>query len=292
MGNSRYVDKDFTTYSHAASTRSRDEIFTRRVIDPSLDPAKIAFREAVDSEANPETTPIILGCDETGSMGALAETIIRHGLGTIMRELYARKPVTDPQIMCMGIGDAYCDQAPLQVTQFEAAVEPMVQQITSIYLEGQGGGNPGESYTLAWYFAAHKTKCDAFTKRHRKGYLFTIGDEAPLPVITRDQLKRFLGVDAQHDVEAHELLSAVEKNWHVFHLIVKPVVHQPVEKSWRTLLGQRAILVPDIEKLAEGIVAIIQMTEGAGHDTVIAEWADNKALDTVRKVTAQLVAAT
>lgn len=291
MGNSRFSDHDYRAYTYSVASTPREEIFTSRGLDPALDPSKIAFREAVDSEANPETTPIILGCDETGSMGALAETIIRHGLGTIMTEIYKRKPITDPQILCMGIGDAYCDQAPLQVTQFEAGVEPMVQQIAAIYLEGAGGGNPGESYPLAWYFAAYKTKCDAFDKRHRRGYLFTIGDEAPLPVITKEQLKRFLGVDARNGVDAHALLAAVEKSWHVFHLIVKPVGHQAVEKEWRALLGQRAILVPDIEKLAEGIVAIIQMTEGATHNTVIAEWADHKALDTVRKVTAQLVAA-
>ena len=34
-----------------------------------------------------------------------------------------------------------------------------------------------ESYELALYFAAYKTSCDAWEKRQKKGYLFTLGDE-------------------------------------------------------------------------------------------------------------------
>lgn len=184
MGNASYshVDWDRHVTSSGYATRGLHEVFTGRQINPDLDPSKFRYREAVDSEANPETTPIILACDETGSMGELAHIIIQNALGGIMNALYTRKPVTNPQILCAGVGDAECDQAPIQVTQFEADGVNLSKQIEKIYIEGNGGGNSGESYPLVWFFAAYKTKCDAIRKRHRKGYIFTIGDECPIHI--------------------------------------------------------------------------------------------------------------
>jgi len=290
MGNARFSDVDWDRHVRATSTKSRDQIFSQSGMHPDLDPAKIKFREAVDSNANPEATPIILGADETGSMGILAEQIIKGGLGTIMKELYARKPVPDPQIMCVALGDANCDSAPLQVTQFEASSDPLVEQIAKMYLEGAGGGNGGESYALAWFFAAYRTKCDAIRKRHRKGYIFTIGDESPHLLTTRSQLKTFLNAEGESDMDTRVLLDHVQKDWHVFHLIVKPVPDQQVEKNWKALLNERAIFVPDIERLAEGIVACIQLVEGAQPADVVSGWTGDSAL-AVRAVTAQLVSA-
>jgi len=279
MGNARYNDATWNAYVHATTTgKTRDQIFAQGEIHPDLDPARIKLREAVDSSANPETTPIILAADETGSMGVLAETIIRGSLGTIMRELYARKPVSDPQILCAGVGDVYADEAPLQVTQFEAAADVLGEQVKKIWLEGRGGGNDGESYPIVWLFAAHKTVCDAFRKRNRKGYIFTIGDEQPHTTpISHSRLMRFTGIELQ-DVDARTALEYASKNWYVFHLIVKPVQNQPVVDTWRKLLGERAIVVDNIENLAAGIVSTIQVIEGhnpypgwTGQDLVVAQ---------------------
>src|SRR5262249_25766094 len=175
--------------------------FPQPDLAPGRDPPRIQVRESCDSEANPESTPIILAVDETGSMGVLAEVIIKQGLGTIMKAIYDRRPVTDPHIMCMALGDAFVDTAPLQVTQFEASVEPLTNQVRKIYLEGNGGGNGGESYALAWLFTAAKTKCDAI-KKGRKGFLFTIGDEAPHRMVTRAQATKFVGTSVEADVDA------------------------------------------------------------------------------------------
>lgn len=289
MGNARYDDAAWRSYSHSTTAgKSTRQIFTQYGIHEDLDPTKFKFREAVDSPANPETTPIILACDETGSMGVLADTIIRGSLGDIMRELYARKPVTDPQILCAGVGDAYSDQAPLQVTQFEAAAEVLGEQIKKIWLEGMGGGNDGESYPLMWAFAAHKTVCDAFRKRGRKGYLFTIGDEQPhTDSISQDRLRRFTGIDIQGGLFTATALAEAQVNWNVFHLIVKPVPTQPVLKTWRSLLGERAILVDNIESLAAGIVSTIQVIEG--HNPKSESWSIKDA-EIVDSVVAQLTA--
>ena len=78
--------------------------------------------------------------------------------------------------MVAAVGDAYTDQAPLQCTQFEADIS-LASQIRSLWLEGNGGGNNGESYSAAHLLAALKTSTDSFERHGRKGYLFTIGDE-------------------------------------------------------------------------------------------------------------------
>lgn len=279
MGNASYDDKSFRSYATGATKgKSQKEIFTQKRIHPDLDPTTFEFRECVDSPANPQAHPIILGCDETGSMGVLAEQIIRGDLGTIMRELYARKPVPNPQILCAGVGDHYTDEAPIQVTQFEADGIVLGEQIRKIFLEGNGGSNSGESYPMLWAFAGLKTRCDAITKRGRKGYLFTIGDEQPhLRRITSKEAREVLGVGVEADAEPRDILKALQQGWNVFHLIVKPVDYQPVERTWREVLGEKAITIHDTEKMPEIIVSTIQMMEGASGAEVIKSWAPETA---------------
>jgi hypothetical protein len=280
MGNSRWDSDSWTSYSASVSSAPRAAIFTSNGMDDSLDPKKIKFRESVDSAANPNSTPIMIGVDETGSMGALAEQIIKEGLGIVMKEIYERKPVTDPHCLLAGVGDAAADQSPLQVTQFEAAVEPLTKQIEKIYLEGNGGGNNGESYNLLWYFAAHKTKCDAISKRKRKGYLFTVGDERVLPSLTKSQIQRIFGDDVESDIKTKDLLNQVKKHWEVFHIIVETSAtrDQGAIENWREILGERAIVIPNKDSLAEIIVSTIQVNEGADADKVADSWDGSTAV--------------
>lgn len=277
MGSSRWSPSDWAAHTQNVAAQPRQQIFIQRGIHQDLNPRNIKMRESCDSSANPNSTPIILACDETGSMGVLAETIIKRGLGTIMEEIYERKPVSDPHIMCMGVGDAFADRAPLQVTQFEASIV-LADQLKNIYLEGNGGGNGGESYLLAWYFAAFKTKCDSQIKRKKKGYIFTIGDEAPHQELTAAQIEQFIGDAAERSYTAQELLEALRPNWEVFHLIVKPVYDQPVVSSWKKLLDERAIQVLDHEMLGEVIVSTIQVIEGHDPAHVVASWTGGKSL--------------
>ena len=126
-----------------------------------MDPSKITLRESCDSVDNPNSVPIILGLDVTGSMGRYAELIAKKYLPDLMTAIIERSPVADPHLMFMGIGDARMnDSAPLQVSQFEADIR-ILESLREIYLEGGGGGNSNESYDLAWYFGANKTKIDS-----------------------------------------------------------------------------------------------------------------------------------
>lgn len=274
MGCSRWDDSAYRSYSRQAQTKTQAEIFTNRSgCHADLDPTKFAVRESCDSAQNPNSTPIIIGVDETGSMGILAETIIKQGLGVIVQGIYDRKPVPDPHILLAAIGDANCDSAPIQTTQFEADV-CLTKQIEKFFIEGNGGGNGGESYPLVWWFASHKTKCDAILKHHRMGYVFTVGDEAPHKVLPRKQIQRFLGGNAEADIKIEQLLEGVTANWNVFHLITPTdaTQYQNAVKKWRDLLGERAIEVDDHNRLGEIIVSVMQVNEGQDADDVAKSW--------------------
>lgn len=277
MGGTRWSDGDWATHTASTSTKTRAEIFTSSHLVDALNPLKFTVRESCDSAANPNSNPIIIASDVTGSMGELAEQIIKTDLGKVMSEIYDRKPVADPHILCAAIGDTYFDEAPFQATQFEASIA-LAEQMKSFYIEGGGGGNAGESYLTAWYFAAYRTKCDAMIKRGRKGYLFTVGDEAPLPLLPKEHVKRCFGDDVEADLRAADLLALLTPNWHVFHLIVKPVAHQPVVKAWRDLLGQNAMQVSDPTKMGEVIVSAMQVIEGEDIAKVTGSWSGDTSI--------------
>ena len=167
MGYSRWDDNDWKSYSAVTVNSTREQIFKNSNIFESFDPSRIAIRESRDSEQNPESTPIIIGLDVTGSMGIIAEVMAKEGLGTLVKGILDREPVVDPHILIMGIGDQ-TDRAPLQATQFESDIR-IAEQLSNIWLEGAGGGNGSEAYDLPWYFAAHKTSIDSFEKRGKKG---------------------------------------------------------------------------------------------------------------------------
>ncbi len=283
MGNGRWDAGTWASYASATVTgKSKTEIFTSRNMKEDYDPAKIKLRESRDSADNPAATPIILASDVTGSMGMIAEKIMRDGLNTLATEIYDRKPVSDPHIMIMAVGDAECDRAPLQCTQFEADIR-VAEQARELWLEGGGGGNRGESYMAPHLFAAMKTSCDAMEKRGRKGYLFTIGDEPVLDGMRKAQIEKFLGVPAERDLSAREILEMAERNWEVFHIVLANEGYanyslDQVLATWKPLLPERTVLLEDVNALAETVVSLIQVTEGARAADVASSWSGSTAL--------------
>jgi hypothetical protein len=261
--------------------RSRAEIFGARGMKEAYDPARITKRESCDSPDNPASTPVIIGVDVTGSMGSLAEELIVRGLNVTFTELLNRKPVSDPHVMAMAIGDATCDRAPLQVTQFEADIR-IAQQLTDLWLEGGGGGNRGESYSLAHVFAGLKTVHDAYAKRGKKGFLFTVGDEPNLDGVSREQLQRVLGVPVERDMTAQDCVDVASRTYEVFHIIVDGSYAardlKGVRETWNPILPQRVIHLKDPSKLSETIVSAIELASGRDHETVVSSWDKSTAL--------------
>lgn len=278
MGGGKWDPGTWSSYTSSKSydTKSTEQVFEQRTMHASLNPKGIKMRESVDSADNPQSTAVIIGLDVTGSMGVVIDAMARHGLNTLVTEIYDRKPVTDPHVMCMGIGDATCDEAPLQITQFEADIR-IAQQLELLWLEGHGGGNNSESYTLPWYWAAKHTQTDCWDKRGKKGYLFTVGDEMPPATLRATDVKRVLGYTPDTDLTAKALLALASERWDVFHVMVAEGNYASrnaaaVKKAWRDLLGQNAIWLKDHRLLAQTIVSAIQIREGVHPEDVIASW--------------------
>jgi hypothetical protein len=197
-------------------------------------------------------------------------------LGVLFESILDRKPVTNPHLMFMAFGDATCDTAPLQVSQFEAD-NRIVEQLTEIFLEGNGGGNGHESYEFPWYFAAKHTIHDSLIKRGKRGYLFTVGDEPIGPGLKRSQLAQFLDDGAERDYSSAELLEEAQRMYDVYHIVIKEGQYartnlSGVLKTWAPLLGQHVIQLGDHTRLAETIVTTIEVAEGRDASASVAGW--------------------
>jgi len=281
MGTVRWDEDDWRRASAATAGKRTEEIFTSSGMHPGLNPYRVD-RESRDSLVNPASTAIVIGLDVTGSMGMIADAMAREGLGTLVEEILQRKPVSDPHILACGIGDAWHDEAPLQVTQFEADIR-IADQLKMIWLEKGGGGNNHEGYHLPWYFAAQHTRIDCFEKRNTKGYLFTVGDEEPPPQLLAKQAREIFGDRLERDLSAQELLTLVSRMYHVFHVVVEEGSHARqhlprVLDKWRALLGQRVLRLKDYRRLAEVVVSAIEVNEGRDRETVAKSWSGDTAV--------------
>jgi len=237
--------------------KSTYEIFDSRNINNAMNPAHIQIRESRDSAEHPNSLAILLALDETGSMGSIPHFLVKEGLPKIMGNII-QKGIKDPQLLFVGVGDHTIDNAPLQVGQFESSDELLDKWLTSLYLEGGGGGNDGESYMLAWYFAGYHTSIDCFEKRHQKGFLFTIGDEKVLHEIPGQSLKKLM-VDGEYkDVFlSSELLEKARERYIVKHLHLMQGHNgqrDDVINDWKQFMGDDLIIIDKKEDIATIIV--------------------------------------
>jgi hypothetical protein len=283
MGHGSYKSSDWAQLRNSRNINANstvNDLYQSRGMKEYYDPSKIKVRESRDSEDNPLSTAIIVGLDVTGSMGYLSEEIAKNSLNKTMLEIYDKEPVTNPHIMFQAIGDSKSDRAPLQATQFEADIR-IAEQLLDVFFEGGGGGNGGESYCLSWYFADTRTDIDCYIKRGKKGYIFTIGDECCHDSLTREEIKRVFGDDAERDFSAKELYQSAAKKYNIFHIVTKAgsYKNQKSGKAWEKLIPGRVIeLEPEqLKYLAELFVSVMQLTEGGNKKDIVGQWKDQGA---------------
>ena len=251
-------DMSVSTDGMIRGSYSNQDMFKARNIDSALDPKNV-IRECCDTEEHPNTIPVILALDVTGSMGQAAVEVAKK-LNVIMTKLYEK--VTDVEFLIMGIGDLACDSSPIQASQFESDIR-IAEQLDKIYFEFGGGGNSYESYTAAWYFGSRHTKLDCLN-RGRKGIIITMGDEQLnpyLPFKSRGHgLSEVTGDNLQSDIETKDLYEEASQKFNIYHLDVNHGYRwdeKEIEKSYKKYLDDTHFRRVTMDSITNEIVDII-----------------------------------
>lgn len=270
MGSGSWDTRSFVSYSTSkgygtdsrgvvTGSYSNQEMFKAKNIDAALDP-KGVIRECCDNEEHPNTLPVILALDVTGSMGQTAVEIAKR-LNEIMTKLYGQ--IKDVEFMIMGIGDLAYDNYPIQASQFESDIR-IAEQLDKIYFEFGGGGNSYESYTAAWYFGARHTKLDCWN-RGKKGIIITIGDERLNPYLPRTAyycgLSNATGDSLQADVETKDLYTETAEKFDIYHINVNHrggYDQEQIKKSFLEYLDDKHFCtINKLDDITDTIVEII-----------------------------------
>ena len=274
MGSGSWSSRSFSDYTTTTkgmavadfidTSFSAQELYKARRLSAVLDPKNV-MRECRDSEEHPNTLPVILALDVTGSMGDSAVKVAQK-LNEIMTELYNDPNAQDIEFCIMGIGDLYCDSSPIQISQFESDIR-IAEQLDELYFEGGGGGNSYESYTAAWYMGVNHCDLDCW-KRGQKGIIITMGDELPNPYLPKNGrycgLAEATGDKLQDDVLTEDLYQQVTEKFDVYHISIDDKEssyswnnrRNNLDEHWTELIGDH-YSVANLDNLATRIVEIV-----------------------------------
>ena len=286
MGSGSFTTSSFRTYSTSrgrtvdakgtVTSNNLQDFYRQTNIHKDLNPYKVV-RECCDSEEHPNTIPVIIGLDVTGSMGKACIKTAQN-LNTIITSLYDK--FDDIEFMIMGIGDLAYDFAPIQASQFESDVR-IAEHLDKVYMEHGGGGNGFESYTAAWYFGLHHTKLDCW-KRGKKGIIITMGDEPLNPYLPKVPLSGVTGDNLEADVETKDLYELTKEKFDIYHIAIDDiddcyqVYKLRVDASFRDLLKED-YKISTLDELPNTIVKCIESSVN-GYSTVsLTEDTDNNS---------------
>lgn len=262
----RGYDAILDSFGNVVTTATNQDMFKSVHIEPELDPMNV-IRECRDSKEHPNTFPVILGLDVTGSMGQAAVEVAK-ALNTIMTNLYDK--ITDVEFCIMGIGDLYCDRSPIQISQFESDIR-IAEQLDKLWFEFGGGGNYSESYTAAWYMGSRHCDLDCW-KRGKKGIIITIGDERCNPYLPMGSLHKLTGDTIEGNVETEALFDEASQKFDIYHIQVNHGREWDIDgikKSWE-FLGDN-YHEANMDNIADTIVNIISDNDTQNIVTVNSE---------------------
>ena len=281
MGSGSWTRTSYSNYccsvgrSYSAATDSLADTFTSskqafvaRRIDEAMNPKNVV-RECCDSEEHPNTIPIILALDVTGSMGSTAIEVQKK-LNPIMVQIYDR--VKDAEIMVMAIGDLAYDNSPIQISQFESDIR-IAENLDKIYFENGGGGNDYESYTAAWYMGLKHCRLDCW-KRGKKGLIITMGDEPINPYLPCNQLNEATGDTCQGDIETPKLFKEASEKFDIYHISVesRSYPNQARERStFAKIIGEQHALISSVDKISDKIISIVEDFAKKSNQSIIVE---------------------
>lgn len=199
--------------------------------------------------------PLVILSDVTGSMGEWPAVIFSK---LPYLDLEGKQYLGEDMEICFAaIGDANCDNYPLQVRQFAKGLD-MKAQLEKLVIEGGGGGQTMETYDLgALYFARNFR----FPNAVSKPIVIFIGDEQPYDYVKRAQADRYAKVSLNQDVSTEDVFAELKEKCAVY-LVRKPYDVRSAEPEirghWENLVGNDHIVeLPDAARIVDVIFGIL-----------------------------------
>ncbi len=243
-----------------SSARSTYDAHVGRSYDDAVDSGK-KKEDLVEKVLKTESTsPLVICCDVTGSMGEWPATIFSK---LPYLELEGKEYLgKDMEISFAAVGDAYCDHYPLQARPFTSGTA-LKDRLKELVIEGGGGGQVMESYDLAAVYYANKVEMPNAVKP----IFIYIGDEKLYDSVDKQQAKDWTGVNLEKRLSTREAMEDLKKKFSVY-LIRKPYgsisgdamdpTNKDIYTAWESMLGADHIaLLPDAGRVVDVIFGIL-----------------------------------
>lgn len=236
----------------------------------SYDNAKVEGKSQEDvlpvSLSTDSSTPLVILCDVTGSMGEWPATIFSK---LPYLELEGQEYLGKNMEICFGaVGDAYSDEYPLQARPFTKGLD-LKDKLKELIIESGGGGQLSETYELAALYFARNVR---MPKAINPICIF-IGDEAPYDFADEARAKKFAYTNLQKGkLSTREIFNELKRKYAVY-LIRKPYHSssgdamssddKQIYRKWLDLLDEDHIaILPEAARVVDVIFGILAKETG------------------------------
>ena len=254
-----YDPGDWKGYDFSKAKKTYDT-HVGRSYDDAVSSGKSLDKVLEKSLKTESTSPLVIACDVTGSMGEWPATIFsKLPYLDLEGQEYLGK---DMEISFAAIGDAYCDKYPLQVRKFTKG-KNLEKTLKELIIEGGGGGQTNESYELAaTYYARNVEMPNAI-----RPIMVIIGDEGVYDYVDKRQAKEFANVNIEGRLSTKNLFDELKNKYSVY-LVRKPYqtssrdgmssIDTKIYNQWSELLGADHIaILPDAGRVVDVIFGIL-----------------------------------
>jgi hypothetical protein len=249
------------------SARKDYDVHVGRSYDDAVSAGKDPKSLVPSSLTTKSESPLVIACDVTGSMGDWPATMFsKLPYLELEGKEYLGKGM---EISWAGIGDAYCDNYPLQARPFTSGTD-LKKELKELVIEGGGGGQMTESYDLgALYYARNVEMPNAI-----KPLFIFIGDEGIYDWVDKGQAKTWVGTNIEGRLSGINAMRELQARYSVY-LVHKPYGSsggsgdhmssdtQKVYRQWSDILGDDHIAyLPDPQRVVDVIFGIMAKETG------------------------------
>lgn len=256
-GGGSYYDRD-TRDGYATTSSGYSKDAEKNLSQSSVDQGLLPKGRTLVSKAK---SPVIYAFDVTGSMGSLPK-VIYDKMPLIAGQIVENRYLEDPEVGLAAIGDVRCDQAPIQICDF-SLIRSLDDWLKRIWLEGNGGGNQGESYEfMAYFYARYCEMPEAETP-----FLLITGDEPMRGSLSKSELEQRFG--GKHEpIDTKDVFDEVRRKFkgNVFGIFCTHGRDGDAGalESWRKAFGkERVILLREDKAVADVTLGIFAVMTGS-----------------------------